>query len=160
MEIVLVNSSHLIASSHYFFFHIMLSQNSFVMFVKLLLSFLFIYIYSMLIHRSDTFLQFSDLCYRSSSKFPFQLIYWHKKKLHNFKTVVTKTIILIAKQVVEQCSKPQSIFLEGSLSHESQILVADSETRTEEIIDDDFDGTEDEPAVSFFFLTICFYRAW
>lgn len=49
--------------------------------------------------------------------------------------------------MVEQYSKPQSIFLEGSLSHESQILVADSETRTEEIIDDDFDGTEDEPAV-------------
>lgn len=56
---------------------------------------------------------------------------------------------------MEESAKPQSIFLEGSLSHESQILVADSETRTEEIIDDDFDGTEDEPAVRNY--STCFY---
>lgn len=43
---------------------------------------------------------------------------------------------------------PQSIFLEGSLSHDSQILVADSETHTEQFVDDEYDGTEDEPAVS------------
>lgn len=54
------------------------------------------------------------------------------------------------------CAEPQSIFLEGSLPHDSQILVADSETKTETVFDDDLDDNKDEPAVSdkFFFLLI------
>lgn len=49
---------------------------------------------------------------------------------------------------------PQSIFLEGSLPHDSQILVADSETKTEKVFDDDLDDSKEEPAVSeiYFYL--------
>lgn len=42
---------------------------------------------------------------------------------------------------------PQSIYLQGALPHESQILVSDAETYAEEIVDDDLDGTADDPAV-------------
>lgn len=44
----------------------------------------------------------------------------------------------------------QSIYLQGSLPHESQILVADAQTKSESVPtsnDDDYEGTEDEPAV-------------
>uniref|UniRef100_U5EU34 Putative receptor associated protein ric-3 n=1 Tax=Corethrella appendiculata TaxID=1370023 RepID=U5EU34_9DIPT len=45
--------------------------------------------------------------------------------------------------------EPQSIYLEGALPHESQILVSDSETTTECFVDDDDDwlGSENDPAV-------------
>lgn len=42
---------------------------------------------------------------------------------------------------------PESIYLEGSLSTRSQILVADSETHTEEVTDKELNGSADEPAV-------------
>ncbi|XP_055854649.1 resistance to inhibitors of cholinesterase protein 3 isoform X3 [Episyrphus balteatus] len=42
---------------------------------------------------------------------------------------------------------PQSIYLEGSLGHDSQILVSDSETRTEEVFDKELNGSPEEPAV-------------
>lgn len=44
---------------------------------------------------------------------------------------------------------PQSIYLEGALPHESQILVADSETVTEGVYDEELNGNADEPAVVF-----------
>lgn len=38
--------------------------------------------------------------------------------------------------------------MEGSLPHDSQILVADSETKTETVFDDELDDSKEEPAVS------------
>ncbi|XP_017838842.1 uncharacterized protein LOC108597046 isoform X9 [Drosophila busckii] len=43
--------------------------------------------------------------------------------------------------------EPQSIYLEGALSHDSQILVADSQTRREEVYDAELNGSSEEPAV-------------
>lgn len=51
-------------------------------------------------------------------------------------------------------AEPQSIFLEGCLPHDSQILVADSETKTEQVFDDELDDNKEEPAVSDCFLNI------
>ncbi|XP_055916492.1 resistance to inhibitors of cholinesterase protein 3 isoform X5 [Eupeodes corollae] len=48
---------------------------------------------------------------------------------------------------LEDHPEPQSIYLEGSLGHDSQILVADSETRTEEVFDKELNGSPEEPAV-------------
>lgn len=42
---------------------------------------------------------------------------------------------------------PESIYLEGSLPPKSQILVADSETHTEEVTDQELNGSAEEPAV-------------
>ncbi|XP_053967172.1 uncharacterized protein LOC128868744 isoform X5 [Anastrepha ludens] len=47
----------------------------------------------------------------------------------------------------DQMPEPQSIYLEGALAHESQILVADSETKTEEVYDTELNGSLEEPAV-------------
>lgn len=44
-------------------------------------------------------------------------------------------------------SEPQSIFLEGALPHESQILVSDSQTTPEGVYDEEINGNSDEPAV-------------
>ncbi|XP_069964852.1 uncharacterized protein RIC-3 isoform X7 [Bactrocera oleae] len=43
--------------------------------------------------------------------------------------------------------EPQSIYLEGALAHESQILVTDSEIKTEEVYDKELNGSLEEPAV-------------
>ncbi|XP_073813962.1 RIC3 acetylcholine receptor chaperone isoform X4 [Musca autumnalis] len=43
--------------------------------------------------------------------------------------------------------EPQSIYLEGSLAHDSQILVSDSEIKQEEIYDAELNGSAEEPAV-------------
>ncbi|KAH8372759.1 hypothetical protein KR009_004525 [Drosophila setifemur] len=43
--------------------------------------------------------------------------------------------------------EPQSIYLEGALAHESQILVADSQIKREEVYDSELNGSEEEPAV-------------
>ncbi|KAL9918053.1 RIC3 acetylcholine receptor chaperone isoform 2-T11 [Glossina fuscipes fuscipes] len=43
--------------------------------------------------------------------------------------------------------EPQSIYLEGILAHESQILVADSEIKQEKVYDAELNGSADEPAV-------------
>ncbi|XP_013118941.2 uncharacterized protein LOC106095974 isoform X2 [Stomoxys calcitrans] len=43
--------------------------------------------------------------------------------------------------------EPQSIYLEGTLAHDSQILVADAETKQEEVQDDELDGSCEEPAI-------------
>lgn len=45
-------------------------------------------------------------------------------------------------------SEPQSIFLEGALPHESQILVSDSKTTPEGVYNEEINGNADEPAVS------------
>lgn len=47
----------------------------------------------------------------------------------------------------ESESEPQSIFLEGALPHESQILVSDSQTTPEGVYDEEINGSSDEPAV-------------
>lgn len=54
-------------------------------------------------------------------------------------------------------AEPQSIFLEGSLPHDSQILVADSETKTETVFDDELDDSKEEPAVSKAFIAILLF---
>ncbi|XP_031620552.1 chromatin-remodeling ATPase INO80 isoform X2 [Contarinia nasturtii] len=43
--------------------------------------------------------------------------------------------------------EPQSIYLEGALPHESQILVSDSKTTPEGVYNEDVNGNSDEPAV-------------
>ncbi|KAM8712419.1 hypothetical protein ACLKA7_012866 [Drosophila subpalustris] len=43
--------------------------------------------------------------------------------------------------------EPQSIYLEGALAHDSQILVADSQTKREEVYDSELNGSSEEPAV-------------
>lgn len=48
----------------------------------------------------------------------------------------------------ESESEPQSIFLEGALPHESQILVSDSKTTPEGVYNEEVNGNADEPAVS------------
>ncbi|XP_037946859.1 uncharacterized protein LOC119678853 isoform X8 [Teleopsis dalmanni] len=52
-----------------------------------------------------------------------------------------------SKEDVDIMPEPQSIYLEGSLAHESQILVADSETKTTEVYDEELNGSPEEPAV-------------
>ncbi|XP_034104667.1 uncharacterized protein LOC117568278 isoform X4 [Drosophila albomicans] len=47
----------------------------------------------------------------------------------------------------ENLPEPQSIYLEGALAHDSQILVADSQTKREEVYDSELNGSEEEPAV-------------
>ncbi|XP_017491803.1 PREDICTED: uncharacterized protein LOC108379855 isoform X12 [Rhagoletis zephyria] len=47
----------------------------------------------------------------------------------------------------DQMPEPQSIYLEGALAHESQILVTDSETKAEEVYDKELNGSLEEPAV-------------
>ena len=44
--------------------------------------------------------------------------------------------------------EPQEIYLEGSLAHDSQILVADAETKQEKVYDAELNGSPEEPAVS------------
>lgn len=42
---------------------------------------------------------------------------------------------------------PQSIYLEGSLPHDSQILVSDAETKPDGVYNQEANGSSDEPAV-------------
>lgn len=49
----------------------------------------------------------------------------------------------------EADTEPQSIFLEGALPHESQILVSDSQTTPEGVYDEETNGNSEEPAVSY-----------
>lgn len=44
--------------------------------------------------------------------------------------------------------EPQSIFLEGALPHESQILVSDSQTTPEGVYSEEANENPDEPAVT------------
>ncbi|XP_037714209.1 resistance to inhibitors of cholinesterase protein 3 isoform X7 [Drosophila subpulchrella] len=46
----------------------------------------------------------------------------------------------------ENLPEPQTIYLEGALAHESQILVADSQTK-EEVYDSELNGSAEEPAI-------------
>lgn len=46
-----------------------------------------------------------------------------------------------------QDPEPQSIYLEGALAHESQILVTDSEIKAEKVYDKELNGSPEEPAV-------------
>lgn len=43
--------------------------------------------------------------------------------------------------------EPKSIYLEGTLPHESQILVSDSKTIPEGVYEEEVHGSSDEPAV-------------
>ncbi|KMY95406.1 uncharacterized protein LOC6735474 isoform X7 [Drosophila simulans] len=47
----------------------------------------------------------------------------------------------------ENFPEPQSIYLEGALAHESQILVADSQIKREEVYDSELNGSAEEPAI-------------
>ncbi|XP_030388417.1 uncharacterized protein LOC115634690 isoform X2 [Scaptodrosophila lebanonensis] len=47
----------------------------------------------------------------------------------------------------EQLPEPHSIYLEGALGHEAQILVTDSQTKREEVYDVELNGSPEEPAV-------------
>ncbi|XP_017073165.2 uncharacterized protein LOC108109216 isoform X13 [Drosophila eugracilis] len=47
----------------------------------------------------------------------------------------------------ENLPEPQSIYLEGALAHESQILVADSQIKREEVYDSELNGSAEEPAI-------------
>ncbi|XP_017126484.1 uncharacterized protein LOC108145518 isoform X5 [Drosophila elegans] len=47
----------------------------------------------------------------------------------------------------ENLPESQSIYLEGALAHESQILVADSQTKREEVYDSELNGSAEEPAI-------------
>ncbi|XP_068143923.1 resistance to inhibitors of cholinesterase protein 3 isoform X7 [Drosophila tropicalis] len=47
----------------------------------------------------------------------------------------------------ESLPEPQSIYLEGALAHEGQILVADSQIKREEVYDAELNGSSEEPAV-------------
>ncbi|KAH8415826.1 hypothetical protein KR222_001534 [Zaprionus bogoriensis] len=47
----------------------------------------------------------------------------------------------------ENLPEPQSIYLEGALAHDSQILVTDSQTKREEVYDSELNGSPEEPAV-------------
>lgn len=55
-------------------------------------------------------------------------------------------------------SEPQSIFLEGALPHESQILVSDSQTTPEGVYNEEVNGNSDEPAVRQFIY--CNLKKW
>ncbi|XP_017092581.2 resistance to inhibitors of cholinesterase protein 3 isoform X2 [Drosophila bipectinata] len=48
---------------------------------------------------------------------------------------------------LENLPEPQSIYLEGALAHDSQILVADSQIKREEVYDSELNGSAEEPAV-------------
>uniref|UniRef100_A0A1B0GC77 Resistance to inhibitors of cholinesterase protein 3 N-terminal domain-containing protein n=1 Tax=Glossina morsitans morsitans TaxID=37546 RepID=A0A1B0GC77_GLOMM len=52
-----------------------------------------------------------------------------------------------SKPIDDYIPEPQSIYLEGILAHESQILVADSEIKQEKVYDAELNGSADEPAV-------------
>ncbi|KAM7342493.1 RIC3 acetylcholine receptor chaperone isoform 3-T4 [Cochliomyia hominivorax] len=47
----------------------------------------------------------------------------------------------------DKMPEPQEIYLEGSLAHDSQILVAESETKQEKVYDAELNGSPEEPAV-------------
>ncbi|KAH8358220.1 hypothetical protein KR084_008376 [Drosophila pseudotakahashii] len=47
----------------------------------------------------------------------------------------------------ENLPEPQSIYLEGALAHESQILVTDSQIKREEVYDSELNGSAEEPAI-------------
>lgn len=51
-------------------------------------------------------------------------------------------------------TEPQSIFLEGALPHESQILVADSQTTPEGVYNEEVNGNSDEPAVKLIYKIV------
>uniref|UniRef100_A0A1A9X4U4 Resistance to inhibitors of cholinesterase protein 3 N-terminal domain-containing protein n=1 Tax=Glossina brevipalpis TaxID=37001 RepID=A0A1A9X4U4_9MUSC len=52
-----------------------------------------------------------------------------------------------SKPIDDDIPEPQSIYLEGTLAHESQILVTDSEIKQEKVYDAELNGSADEPAV-------------
>ncbi|XP_016947484.1 uncharacterized protein LOC108022832 isoform X14 [Drosophila biarmipes] len=53
----------------------------------------------------------------------------------------------LTSKLEENLPEPQSIYLEGALAHESQILVADSQTKREEVYDSELNGSAEEPAI-------------
>lgn len=52
-----------------------------------------------------------------------------------------------SKLVDDDMPEPQEIYLEGSLAHDSQILVSEAETKQEEVYDAELNGSPEEPAV-------------
>ncbi|XP_017126487.1 uncharacterized protein LOC108145518 isoform X8 [Drosophila elegans] len=53
----------------------------------------------------------------------------------------------LTSKLEENLPESQSIYLEGALAHESQILVADSQTKREEVYDSELNGSAEEPAI-------------
>ncbi|KMY95403.1 resistance to inhibitors of cholinesterase protein 3 isoform X10 [Drosophila simulans] len=53
----------------------------------------------------------------------------------------------LTSKLEENFPEPQSIYLEGALAHESQILVADSQIKREEVYDSELNGSAEEPAI-------------
>ncbi|XP_017073167.2 resistance to inhibitors of cholinesterase protein 3 isoform X15 [Drosophila eugracilis] len=53
----------------------------------------------------------------------------------------------LTSKLEENLPEPQSIYLEGALAHESQILVADSQIKREEVYDSELNGSAEEPAI-------------
>ncbi|XP_030388426.1 uncharacterized protein LOC115634690 isoform X9 [Scaptodrosophila lebanonensis] len=53
----------------------------------------------------------------------------------------------VTSKLEEQLPEPHSIYLEGALGHEAQILVTDSQTKREEVYDVELNGSPEEPAV-------------
>lgn len=58
------------------------------------------------------------------------------------------SIFQFVQEPTEPEEPPQSIYLEGALPHESQILVADAETVSEGVYNEELNGNAEEPAVS------------
>ncbi|XP_034476983.1 resistance to inhibitors of cholinesterase protein 3 isoform X8 [Drosophila innubila] len=52
-----------------------------------------------------------------------------------------------SRKLEDNLPEPQSIYLEGALAHDSQILVTDSQTKREEVYDSELNGSSEEPAV-------------
>ncbi|KQS62243.1 uncharacterized protein LOC6547663 isoform X10 [Drosophila erecta] len=53
----------------------------------------------------------------------------------------------LTSKLEDNLPEPQSIYLEGALAHESQILVADSQIKREEVYDSELNGSAEEPAI-------------
>lgn len=61
---------------------------------------------------------------------------------------LTIGVLSFQSKLEENLPEPQSIYLEGALAHDSQILVADSQTKREEVYDSELNGSSEEPAVN------------
>lgn len=64
--------------------------------------------------------------------------------------VIKCVFLLLLQSSNESETEPetQSIYLEGALPHESQILVSDSQTTPEGVYDEEINGNPEEPAVN------------
>lgn len=61
--------------------------------------------------------------------------------------ILNRILLRFQSKLEDNLPEPQSIYLEGALAHESQILVADSQIKREEVYDSELNGSAEEPAV-------------